>query len=147
MATTVIASLSPVELLALSKIEGGTRPEIHPGDYDVDFNIRIKGSMRVGEGSKSRYTSPKDLDRAFLLALNVLTPAQHRSLLGKIKKLGEKEPKISSEAKEVHTAIRDALTGERAMAGRVTSTLRVESVVARRTNASKDRRIETYSNR
>lgn len=40
--------LTPVEALALSKIKAD-REAVAAGDYDLDFVVRVVGSMRVGE--------------------------------------------------------------------------------------------------
>lgn len=70
--------LAPHELLSLKKVKFPKVPrdEVEPGEYEVDFLVRVQGSIRVGEDYEARQpqkANPWKLLRVALSKLNSAT--------------------------------------------------------------------------
>lgn len=68
---------NPFEVLAIAKVikeatEKAARKETHPGEYPVDFSIRIAGSIKVGEAYEQRIVAKADAWQLLAIALSKL---------------------------------------------------------------------------
>lgn len=79
MTTTNVSDLTPVELFALSKIDGKkVRKMIQPGHHEISMVVRVRGTLGVGEDYVQTISPAVPWRDLFLAALSQMAPAHRR---------------------------------------------------------------------
>lgn len=139
---TKLTNLNPVEVLALGKIEldKKIRAEIAPGTYDVDFAVRVRGTVGVGEDYTARISAAVPWKDMLLAALSQMAPAHRRAFVRDfLAASADGEPAtVNKDAilDEVEKLAEEIVgTTERVCSGKTRASLTADAVVVERQEA------------
>ncbi len=103
------AELTDLECLALDKMKPTVdRGKVDAGEHEVDFTIRVFGTVKVSEDNESIIAAAVPWERVGLIALSKLSAASRNKILREA--LGDED--VSNEIKEEAIAVADTLKGK-----------------------------------
>lgn len=117
--------LTDIQKVAITKV-GSKSPKIEEGVYDVDFLVRIKGTVRKGKDYPTTVYQSVPFDKLFAIALSKLNGVTVESIVREALSDEDNTEKIKEEVNESVRKLVNA--SEKIVNGKTTANLNIEIV-------------------
>lgn len=129
--------MRPIEAVALGAIKAGAkqRDQVSPGEYELDFTVRVRGELAIGEDVEAIVSASIPWQRVAAVALDKLNGVTLESVLREALEGEVDEDAIGSRAAEAMEALKG--TTRRTRKGAVRAKLVTEVVELERPRMGK----------